>query len=336
MDSALEVVTNVALPDYNYGAFVREVAVRALDQRRGSVILCAAPAGINCDELVVSLEQELEARHRERTGTHFEGIRIIDTPSSGRRKLGASSLLETYHHAAETPGVSHSRPPEYQLEFGESIIVPNQFQRISSLLHRRPSQVYLFKNIHLLQSANGSVGNACDALMTLVEMAAQSKRTHVLIGHTRVVLEWLRNSDIARAVSPCILAPYDLQNETDGASFTAVVRAYDQILPWGGGESLEGHLAEVDKVISGSPSRLRKWLGQALCKAKAEREDSLSWDRVFSARLLPTEQAEASAELELVREYTGGTPATTTQAARKPAGSPKPGIRKPNRGGVAA
>jgi hypothetical protein len=336
MDAALETVTNVALPDFNYGTFVREVAARTLGQRRGSVILCAAPAGIDCDELVVSLEMEIEARHQEQTGTPFEGIHIVDTPCSYRRKPGAASILETYHHAAETPGLSHSRPPEYQLNFGEAFVLPNQFQRISSLLHRRPSQVYIFKNIHLLQSANGSVGNACDALMTLVEMAAQSKRTHVLIGHSRVVLEWLRNSDIARAVSPCILAPYDLRHKPDCANFLEVIRAYDQILPWADGESLEQHITEVDKVVSGSPSRLRKWLGQALCKAKAERDLHLSWNRVYSARLLPTEQAEAGAELKLVRDSGGDGPAEADTPKAKPEGNTKPGIRKPDRNGLAA
>jgi hypothetical protein len=208
------------------------------------------------------------------------------------------------------------------------------------MLNRRPATAYVFKNAHHLQSANGSSADAADVLLTLAEIAEQSKRTHVLFGHTRIILEWLRNAEIARAVSPCVLSPYDLTDPIDNANFVEVLKIYDKELPWAEGESLLERIKDVDGMVYGSVHRLRKWLVQSLCKASAEKETKLSWDRVFSARLTQAECGEALKELQLSRGFQAGGEIGSDDSSHEESGRSRgprtPGTRLPDRNGVAA
>jgi len=344
LDTAIQTIVHCGIQHSHFECFVREVTTKALRQRQGNLILCAAPADIACEELIVSISDRLKQEHEAITGTAFAGVSVDDTPSGFRRKPGAASILESYHAAAETPGVHHRRPPEYQLDFGSAIRAQNQFEQISGLLQRRLPSVYIMKNAHLLQSFGSGTAAAVDALLMLAQLANTSRRTHILIGHTKIVLDWLRLASVAGATSSCVLAPYDPNIELDRVNFTEIVRAYDRNIPWEDGESLERHMVEINQVISGCPHRLRKWLTQALCKARAENEGVLTWNRMMSARLLPAEQTEAGKELTSVREFNSGVPSQPdlgdSDTGERPAPSKKtrnpPGIRNPNRNGIQA
>jgi hypothetical protein len=339
IDFALDRIRGAALPHANHTTFVREVAAKTLGNRHGSIILCAAPADVSCDELIREIEDELTAQSEAMTGNPFPGLSVVSVPSRLRRNRGASSLLEAYHHISGDNLLQHRRPPEFQLEF-TPLCHRSPFHETSSMLRTRASAVYVWKNAHWLQPAGAPVDDAVDALATLAEIAEHSRRTHILIGDTATVLQWLKCAEIARHVCPCCLAPYDLVNEADAAGFTAVLDAYDSILPWDDGCCLADHLEAIDGIVHGCPHRLRKWLIQALCKTRAEREHSLSWSRFWSSRLLPCERTEAKREHDLYSDtiQEGEARANTCSSTRAdvPKRNPKPGIRKPNRNGVAA
>lgn len=346
LDEALANVRDLALPHPHYNAFAREVAENVLGQRSGSVLLCAAPADIDCDELIASIGEELAKRHYAREKTPFPGLQVIGTPSPLRRGSGAASLFNAYHNPLEKPGTHH----RFQLEFGEAYHARDQFHVVSSLVKCAPVGAYVVKNVHVLQTPRQGMDGVIEAVLTLAEIARQSKRTHVLMGHTSVVLEWLTNPDIAREVFPFLLAPYDTdernasENEgTDRVDFLDVLRAYDGILPWNNGDSLEAHFDEVAGVVSGSPHRLRKWLQTALCKAQAESETELHWSRVVACQSPRCERMEAWNELNCVRRYRdidedpaiAGAATGEGTKIRKKRQCP-PGIRNPTRDAAAA
>ncbi len=341
LDVALRAVSNQGVKHAHYQSFVREVISKTLGHRMGNLILCAAPAGILADELIESVRTGLEKEYESLTGTSFPGLSIINMPSSCRRKPGAYSILESYQTSVETPGIVHRRPPQFQLEMDSAILIQNQFATISGLIQRRPSAVYVFKNAHLLRSHDSGDEKAIDALQTIAEIANNSKRTHILIGRTNVVLDWLKIGTIASATSPCLLPPYDPDIAVDRANFAAILKAYDNSLPWESGQSLIQHVDEINHVVWGCPDRLRKWIVQALCKARADRERVLTWKRMVSTRLLPAETDEAEAELRGARSFLAEPPGETASGAGPvstpaPRGNPRPGQRNPNRNGLAA
>jgi len=337
LDEAVMKVRDLALPHPNYTEFVREVAENVLGQRDGAVLLCAAPAGIDCDELIVSISEDLDTRHRAREGTPFAGLQVIATPSSLRRGSGAASLFDAYHNPIEKPGTCH----QFALNYGEVFRGRDAFHVVSNLVKSVPAGAYVVKNAHALQTGQKGIEGAIQSVLTFAEIARHSKRTHILIGHTSIVLDWLADPMIAREVCPFVLAPYDTdENQTD---FREVLRAYDRILPWKDGDSLEANFKEVDDVVFGSPHRLRKWLVTSLCKARAESGTELDWDRFISRQLPRCERIEAWNELNSVRRYrdldydseVAGNAEIAAPKLRRKRKCP-PGIRNPIRDASAA
>jgi hypothetical protein len=341
IDTALVQVRGLTLAHNNYQCLVRDVAAKALGHRRGAVILCAAPSDITCAEIVGSVTAEIAARYNASDGKPFPGVRVIDTPTGLRRGSGAGLLLDSYHHPIEQPGTKH----RFDLLPGDAFVSRDPLHQVSSLIRHTSPVACFIRNVHALQTARHGIDGAVDAVTTYVEIAERSSCTHILIGHTGVVLEWLKRPELTLGVSSCVLAPYDLRDELDHANFVEVLRAYDSILPWQG-DSLEAHMEEVDQVVSGSPSRLREWLVEALCYANAERADHLDWDQMAVKQ--PSRGARMAAWNERLSalEYLEADGTATDSGAKSDAaeskprerakGLPPPGIRKPNRNGRAA
>jgi hypothetical protein len=335
IDASLVKVRSLTLPHNHYECLVRELAAKALGHRRGAVILCAAPSDMTCAEIVGSVTAEIKARYGAVDGRPFPGVRVIDTPTGLRRGAGAGLLLESYHNPIEQPGTKH----RFELLPGDAFISHDPFHQVSSLIKHTAPAVCFVRNVHALQTARHGIDGAIDAITTYVEIAERTGCTHILIGHTSVVLEWLKRPEVALAVSSCVLAPYNLIDETDRANFIEVLRAYDSIVPWQG-DGLEAHLDEIDQVVSGSPNRLREWLVEALCYANAERTDHLNWDQMVVKQPRGGSRMAAWNERISVLEYlevNDGSPESGSKSGdgvsepKRRAKGPPPGIRKPNR-----
>jgi len=335
IDAALAKVRSLTPPHNHYECLVRELAAKALGHRRGTVILCAAPSDMTCAEIIEGVTTEMKSRYSASHGRPFPGVRIIDTPTGLRRGVGAGLLLDSYHNPIEQPGTTH----RFELLPGDAFLSRDPFHQVSSLIRHTAPAVCFVRNIHALQTSRHGIDGAIDAVTTYVEIAERASCTHILIGHTSVVLEWLKRPEVALAVSSCVLAPYNLRDETDRANFLEVLRAYDRALPWQG-DSLEAHIDEIDEVVSGSPSRLRAWLVEALCYANAERADHLDWDQMVKKQPLSGSRMAASTERSRALDYlevNDGQPESgaisgggDAEPKRRRKGPP-PGIRKPNR-----
>jgi hypothetical protein len=317
---------------------VSQVTELILGQRPGTVVLCAAPTGVDCRDLIGEIAREADRRYSARVGGTFPGIRVIGTPSiMRRRKASEQALLGTYHHSEP---VSEEDDDAFQLEMGYGHTGYQTFYTVSSLIKVNPVAAYVVTNVDQLKGHQGMHG-VVEGLSMYHDVAERTRRTHVLMGSTTEVLNWLLDPDIASRVVPVVLPPYDIDLKgEDGkqqrSEFAAVIAGYDQVVPWAGDENLQTHFDEIARTVSGSPWRLRKWINSALVRARAVNEARLSWGTFVESQPSAAERMQAWLELCAVRRFFNwGSAEEAVPADRQRAKSP-PGIRKPVRDPVAA
>ena len=334
LDDTITSIQSLGVRHNNYVRFVRMVAASALGQRPGSIILCAALSDYDADEICSDIKQ-LVQETLEKKAESSSGFCMIDTPHALRPREMRTALIEAYHEANDLFCAQHRSGPRF-LEGAPSYLGQNPAQRVASLLRIRDPQFYLFKNIQLLQRIDSAPSDALEFVRMLAHIASASGRTHILLGNSRTVLRWLDTREIAELAVPIVLEPYAFDDDSDKAHFRGILAAYDKALPWRDGPELVPNSEYVHRIVRGSSHRLRKWILNALCSARALAQVELTWKCFAEAEPPGTELRQATIEYRAIRAYLGKAEKSAELTPREPKADRKPGDRDLGRDSYAA
>ena len=336
LDQTITKIRGSGVRHNNYVRFARTVAASAIGQRAGSLILCAALTDYDAAEICADIKQLIQETS-EKAGTKTTGLCLVETPHALRAREMKSALVEAYHNAGELFCAQKTGKPPYNLTGAPSYLGENSCQRIATLIKYREPQFYMFKNVQLLQRIDSTPSDALEFVRMLAYIATASERTHILVGNAQTVLKWLGTKEIAEFAIPVVLEPYEFSPGDDRNHFLSLLAGYDQAVPWKDGAQLVPHAEYVHRIVRGSPHRLRKWLLNAVCNARALAQVELTWDCFTRAEPTGAEKTQATLEYEAIRKFLGKpftpTPPPPTEA---PKDESKPGTRKLGRDPYAA
>ncbi len=335
LDDAIARIRSLGSRHNNYVRLVRMAATSAMGQRPGSVVLCAALSDYDAAEICTDISQFIQEsleKHADPAG----GVCIIETPHALRAREMRSALVEAYHDAG---GLFCSRQwtgSRCNLDGAPAYLGQNHAQRVATLLRHREPRFYLFKNIHLLQRIDSQPADALEFIRMLARIASSCERTHILLGDARTVLRWMKTKEIAEIVAPVVLEPYDLAVDADKTHFLQILAGYDEELPWEGDDRLAPNFEYIHRVVGGSPHRVRRWILNALCRARAYAQAKMTWNCFVEARPTATESEQAVLEFDLVREFLGKPKAPPAPRQELPKQKYPPGTRALGRDAYAA
>jgi len=340
VDAAIATIGAQRLPLPNHLHFVGELCASMTSLPAGSVILAAAPGGSTSDEVCSWVKEYFQNASSAKTGERPAQLAVINTPMAENLRLQRKFLLDAYRGALPLSRIKHVHEPQFQLEFGQSFLSNDPFQVVSGLIAARAIDYYILRDAHNLQRPGVSMWDARDQVRYLIQLAQNSGRTHVLLGRLRTVWQWLKDPQIAEALTPCLLHPYDVAKDDEAATFMRLLLTFDGVVPWKKGHNLAEHFSEINEVVHGSPQRLKKWVLNALTGAKAKGLQAITWDFFCERKPTASESLEAAAEFKISQNFlrrqgttsgadtdTGDAPAPVVKPVRKT----KPGRSKPKR-----
>ena len=340
LNTAIETISEQRIPLTNNLNFVREIYTAMVSLPQGSVILAAAHGGNTSDEVCAWITECLRNGPDGQARGNPPAMSVIKTPLGENQRLQRKYLLDAYHGAVPLSRLAHTHEPQFQLQFGQSFLSQDRMQVVAGLIAGRPIDYYLLRDAHQLQRPGDVLWDAREHVRYIIQLAQISGRTHVLLGRMTTLWQWLDDSSIADAVTPCMLHPYDLEVPHDASEFADMLTAYDAVIPWCKGITLVGHIQEVNSVVWGSPQRVRKWVLNALTGAKARGMEELDWKCFWERKPTPAECTEAKAEFDLhwahTKHQTMKPPVQTETVlvsanAVKPKRQSKPGRCNPKR-----
>jgi len=326
LDETIQKIRELGSRHNNYVRFVRRVAASAMGQRPGSVILCAALSDFDAVEICGDIRLYIEESLKKYSNPSA-GVCMVDTPHALRAREMRGALVEAYHQAGDLFCASHRSGPRFQLEGAPAYFGQNHAQRIATLIAHRDPAFYIFKNVHLLQRIDSQPSDALEFVRMFAQIADTSGRTHILLGDAHTVLGWMKTTEIANSVTPLVLEPYDFNDDDDKAYFLSMLAGYDLDLPWQSGVKLADHGEYVHRIVGGSPHRVRKWVLNALCRARALAQAELTWDCFTASQPSKSEVIQAGSELTLVREFVGRPVKLPAPPSDQPKHNQSPGTR---------
>jgi hypothetical protein len=293
--------STVLLP--NYEDFVRQLGTKLTTLAPGTVILGAVPNAAAIDEVSALLRTHLNQAQACGFGMGGDALATLSVPLAVNVKAQQRALLATYNNGPRFSDVRRGTAEQLVLEteLGPGPVSP--FHVTAALVsHRASTSYYLLQNAHHLQRPGASLMEGAEQLRLIVRLAAESKRTQVLLGSYGVLFRWLSIPEIVESVSACVLKPYDMGDTGEEKIFRGLLNTYDKLLPWDGKAQLLANADNVHFAVSGCPFRLRKWLLDSLILAKARGLAGLSGKLLGDTGPLDAEQRAAWKDFQCVRK----------------------------------
>jgi hypothetical protein len=295
---AINKLANAHLDAPSYTKFINELAALMVTQRPGSVILAAVPNGFATRNICESIQDYFDAAKKHPTASSEIEIATLEIPHTQNIRAQHKQLANIY---SSLSFLSHSRRPQFELDFPEGFSRPDPLQQICGTIKSRFISHYLVRNAHYLSPSGSPVCSGVNQLRFFAQLAAQSEKTHVLFTNASKVCDWLSDAEIASEFSVSWLRPYIKKNKNSFWEFQGILKSYDSILPRDPDFKLLKHADDVIEVVSGCPYRLNKWLIAALTLAQSTGAASLNWQDLCNTQ--PTLFERKHALLEAKKIY---------------------------------
>lgn len=305
-----------------------------LARPRGSLIIVTAPSGFATDQACAAIEEYLEDAKSKGYGPGRAGVATVEIPHATSRRLLQRQIPEIYT-SLPAGMIGHIHKPQFFLDFSPGYVAPNPLQQICGLLRARPIEYYLVTKAHYLSPAGSSVDDGINQVRFFIQLAAQSKRTHVLFTNASTAREWLGNGEITNEVSACWLRPYNRADKESSTEFRRILKGYDEVIPpREKGFTLVSHAREIHDAVCGCTFRLSKWVLNTLVSVRARGGDRVSWRDFCECAPSAVETNQAQREYDDIKAMSSAlTPPVVkpeddkSERSRKGKGQAKPGQR---------
>lgn len=309
----------------NAQTFVSQLGSLMTANPPGSLIIAAVPNGPATEQTCDALERYLEQAKARGFGHGKASIATLEIPHVHNRRMLQRQIPDLYTSLPASK-IGHVHKPQFLLDFSPGYVPPTPMQQICGLLRARAVEYYLVSKAHYLSPSGSSVADGINQVRFFIQLASQSKRTHVLFTNAGTAREWLGSGEITNEVSSCWLRPYNRADSKSFAEFKGLLKGYDLIAPREDGFTLLSNAKQIYDAVWGCTYRLHKWVINSLISVQSRGGEAVSWSDFCQCAPSAAEIRQAEREFEDIKAMSSPLTATLTLPT-KAKSSTKPGQR---------
>jgi len=295
VDLALAKISAGKIQPPNFTKFVRELGVHMTTGQPGKVIVVGVPNAVATKEVCSSLADFFEEAKLHGFGSGNADLATVEIPHALNLKVQHRQIAGVYT-ALPDSCVGHLHEPQFMLDFASGYARPNPMQQICGLITGRPANHYLVHNAHYLTPLGGSINDGINQVRFFIQLAAQSKKTHVLFTNASTACDWLSSGEITNDVTAMWLKPYNRRDKAAFAEFKGILMGYQGVLPLEEDGVLVKHAKEICDAVWGCTYRLKKWVINTLVSVRTRGGQQVTWDDFCQSPPSPKETAHAKEE----------------------------------------